>query len=1016
MRALKNLIAIIIAAALCAGIIIFVINEQGNGQGNGGVGASATSGSVVINEFMASNGGCLIDDKGDNSDWIEIYNPSSEAVSLSGMGLSDDETSVKWAFPGVTLEAGGYIVVFASGNSQTNASEVLHTNFKLSADGGGIYLTDSAGKTIDEIEYDDQVKNVSAGRQVDDMSVWTAFDSPTPGYANDEAGVQAFQASRYADDSTLLITEVMASNQTTLTDNNGIYSDYIEIYNAGAEPMNLAGYGLSDEPQNVMDWKFPDVTIQPGAYLVLFASGADSKATDLEKGAIHTSFGISSYEEVITLASPTGLILDQVTVSESQADMAYARTLGEGSAYADEWAATSKPSPGYPNTDDGYQQFLAANPLALGDIVISEVMTSNSQYLPEENGETYDWIELYNRGGQAVNLAGYGLTDNTGNPAKFRLPDKTIAPGEYYAVLASGLAHDESIKKNYVHTNFKLSAGGEVLALFNADGKLQDKFNIDNLPRGISVGRMAQQDGIFFFTEPTPGTANTNPSSGFVGTPMPNIPAGSYSSAQTVTLSTATQGASIYYTTDGKEPTTSSTLYTGPITMSDTGMIRARAFKDGFLDSGIYTSTYIINAPHSLPVISLVTHPDNLWDDEKGIYVLGPNAQLIEGHTEHYEVANYLEEGRESERPASFEMFDESGQKVFEQDVSIRIQGGFSRDNEQKSFAVFARSEYGKGSMAYPFFENLPFAEYKSLVLRNGGQDQWYAKIKEAVILKILDGKTNCLVQSYKTYVVYLNGDYWGVYFLEEKRNEDFIAQHEGVEDPNSINVLSGSGLNYVLNGTNEEYKDLYEFITTHDMSVKENHEYLAERLDTDSYMDLMVNQVYVANSDYYNLQFYQVPGGKWKQIFYDMCWAFNDPDHPTLSRRRDDDVGGSSMFNALLAYEPWKKAFVERFAWTMENLYTTDQFINVIDEVAASVASEMPAERAKFTDYKRDWDKEVESMRTFAKERPYHVLSQIKSVLGVSGSTLRGCFSFTDEQMKSRFNLSDEQMQNLFG
>jgi spore coat protein CotH len=263
---------------------------------------------------------------------------------------------------------------------------------------------------------------------------------------------------------------------------------------------------------------------------------------------------------------------------------------------------------------------------------------------------------------------------------------------------------------------------------------------------------------------------------------------------------------------------------------------------------------------------------------------------------------------------------------------------------------------------------------------------------------------------------VYINGEYWGVYFLEEKRNESFIAQHEGVEDPKAINVLSGSGLNYVLNGTNEGYKELYQFITTHDMSVKENYEYLAERLDTDSYMDLMVNQVYVANSDYYNLQFYQVPGGKWKQIFYDMCWAFREPDHNTLAARMKPETGGSSMFNALLAYEPWEKAFAERFAWTMENLYTTDRFVSVIDEVAASVAAEMPAERAKFTDYKRDWDKEVESMRTFAKERPYHVLSQIKSVLGVSGSTLRGYFSFTDEQMKTGFNLSDEQMQNLFG
>ena len=1017
MRAIRNIIVIIIAAALCVGILIFVLNEQGNGQANGGTDAPVTSGAVVINEFMASNGGCLIDDKGDNSDWIEVYNPSSEAVNLSGLGLSDDKSSVKWAFPNVTVEAGGYLVVFASGSSKNDPNGVLHAGFKLSADGGGVYLMDSAGKIIDEIEYEDQVKNVSAGRQADDITVWTTFNSPTPGYANNEAGAEAFQASRYATDSTLLITEVMASNNTTLTDNNGLYSDYIEIYNAGAEPVNLAGFGLSDDPQNVLDWKFPDVTIQPGAYLLVFASGAGVNATDLEKGAMHTGFGISSYEEVITLASPTGLILDQVTVSESQADTAYARVPSEGGAYAAEWAATSKPSPGYPNTDDGNQQFLAANPLALGDIMISEVMTSNSQYLAEDNGETYDWIELYNRGSQEINLQGYGLTDNTGNPAKFRLPDKTLAPGEYYTVLASGLASDESIKKNYVHTNFKLSATGEVLALFNADGLLQDKLNIDTLPRGISVGRVTQQDGVFYFTEPTPGAANANPSSGFVATPMPDVSPGSYPSAQTVTLSSTTQDASIYYTTDGSVPTTSSTPYTGPITMSETGMIRARAFKDGFLDSETHTATYIIGASHSLPVISLVANHDDLFNTQTGIYMLGPNAQLIEGHTEHYEVANYLEEGRESERPASFEVFDESGQRVFEQDVAIRIQGGFSRDNQQKSFAVMARSEYGKGSMAYPFFENLPFTEYKSLVLRGGGQDALYAKIKEAVILENMNRqKLNCLTQQYKTYVVYLNGEYWGVYFLEEKRNESFIAQHEGAADSKAINVLSGSGLNYVLNGTNDGYKELYEFITTHDMSIKENHEYLAERLDTDSYIDLMTNQIFLANSDYYNLQFYQVPGGKWKQIFYDMCWSFNKPDHPTLAARMKPETGGSTMFNALLAYDPWKKAFLERFAWTMENLYTTDNLISAIDEVAASVAAEMPAERAKFTDFKRDWEKEVESMRTFAKERPYNVLSQIKSVLGISSSKLRGYFSFTDEQMKTGFNLSDEQMQSLFG
>ncbi len=1012
MRALKGLAAVILIAALCVGIYFLLQTEQKTPAGETG---PVTSSGVMINEFMASNGGCLIDDKGNNSDWIEIYNPGSTDVNLSGLGLSDDKSAVKWPFPNATLKAGSYLVVFASGKSETDPAGVLHTNFKLSADKGGVYLMDASGKIVDEAEYEDQAKNISTGRQAADPNTWSTFESPTPGFSNDEAGAQAFQASRYAADSTLLITEVMAANKTTLTDNKGAYNDYIEIYNAGAEPVNLLGCGLSDDPQNVLDWKFPDVTIQPGAYMIVFASGQDKMGTDLEKGAIHTSFGISSFNEVISLASPIGLILDQVTVSDSQADMAYTRTF-DGSTYTDEWTLSSKPSPGYANTDEGNQQFIAANPVALGDIVFSEVMTSNQSFLAEDNGETYDWIELYNRGSQAINLAGYGLTDNTGNPGKFRLPDKTLAPGEYYTVLASGLANDQSIKKKYVHTTFKLSAGGEVLALFNNEGVLQDKLNIDTLPRGISVGRMAQQDGIFYFTQPTPGAANANPSSGFVADPKADIPAGRYDAAQTITLSCATQGAAIYYTTDGTVPTAGSTPYTGPIPMNTTGLIRARAFRDGYLDSGTTTATYVIGASHTLPVISLVCNPDDLFNPQTGIYMLGSNPQLVEGSTEHYQVANYLEGGKESERLASFEVFDEAGKQAFQQNVGIRIQGGFSRDNQQKSFAIMARSEYGKGSMEYPFFKDLPYTEYSSLVLRGGGQDQWYAKIKEAVILSLISGKTNALTQTYKTYVVYLNGQYWGVYFLEQKRNENWVAQVEGIDNPDAVNLLYGSGLKWIKNGTNEGYIDLYNYYTTHDMSLKENYDYLAQRLDTDSYMDLIINQIYVANSDYNNLEFYQVPGGKWKQIFYDMCWSFREPSHNTLERRRADDVSGSSLFNALLSYQPWKEAFLKRFAWTMENFYTTDHFISVIDEVAASVASEMPAERAKFTDTKTNWEDSVETMRKFAKQRPYEMLKQIKSQLGISGATLRGCFDFSDEKMKSGFTLSDEQMSSLFG
>lgn len=979
MKKLKVIFAFIIVAALFVGILIFAMNE------NGGIaGDAAGPGTVRINEFMASNGGFLPDDTGSYSDWIEIHNPTDQPVSLSGLGLSDDKNSIKWFFPNVTLKPDGYAVVFASGTAKS--ADSLHTNFKLTAAGGGIYLTDTSGTIIDKIEYKDQVQNVSMGRTVENPSEWTLFDKPTPGFSNDEAGADAFEQSRYADGTTLIITEVMASNKITIADNKGGYSDYIEIYNMGDSSINLAGYGLSDDPAKLLAWRFPDVVIEPGEHLLVFASGEDVMATDLESGYIHTNFKVAAYEETVVLSTPLGLILDSVTVSESQSDMAYARITG-ADGYTDDWEETSRTTPGYPNTQEGYEQFLSANPIAFGPVIITEVMASNSEYVEESDGGTYDWIELFNQSNQTVNLAGYGLTDNPGNPAKWRFSDGTIEPGQYKVVLASGL----DVKKNYIHTNFKLSASGDVLALFDTEGVLQDKYTIEPVPYGVSIGRIPGQQALCFFDNPTPGAQNASPSKGVVATPAVNIEGGSYSGPQQISFDCATEGASIHYTTDGTVPTESSPRYSSPVTVGKTGLVRARAFKSDYIGSVTQTSTYFIDESHSLPLISIVTDPKLLFDPTTGIYELGPNAREIEGSSGHYQNANYNERGQESERPASFEVFDESGQCVFEQHVAIRIQGGFSRDHAQKSFSIFARSRYGKSTMEHAFFEDRPFTEYKSLILRQGGQDQKLAKIREMVLLDLVEGKgLNVITQAYKPYVVYINGEYWGVYFMMEKRNKYFIAAHEQAPDEDNINVMKAYSI--LMQGSRDGYLNLMDYINKNDMSKKEHFDYVAARIDTDSVMDLMINQIYIANSDHANLQFYQVlPDGKWKQIYYDFCWSFGNTsgreEHPTLTQRMTSYTG-STLFTGLLSYKPWKDAFIERFAWTLKEIYNTERVIDYIDKWCDLIKDEMTAEREKFGGSYTNWETHVDRMREFARKRPAVIVRQLKDA-----------FSLTSEQ-----------------
>lgn len=344
LRVIKSLIAIVIIAAAGVGVFLYIQSQDKQSSPVG------TEDAVVINEILTSNSGVLSDEKGNYSDWIELYNPTDSALSLGGFGLSDEKKDAEWTFPAITLEPKGYLVVFASGDnvSKTDAP-YQHTNFKLSSSGGGVYLFNADGKVSDSIEYKAQTENVSVGRDPQNLSQLAAFENPTPGFSNDDAGYGAFRQSRTAQGSALLITEVNPSNTTPFIDNKGNQSDYIEIFNSGTEAFDLTGYGLSDDPGKVLKWKFPAVSLKPGAYLVVFASG-DEKATDVAAGFVHTSFRISTYRESIVLSDSAGYIIDQISVAEVPSGQSYARVFS-GGAYQQEWAFSS-PSPASENAQD----------------------------------------------------------------------------------------------------------------------------------------------------------------------------------------------------------------------------------------------------------------------------------------------------------------------------------------------------------------------------------------------------------------------------------------------------------------------------------------------------------------------------------------------------------------------------------------------------------------------------------------------------------------------------------------
>lgn len=986
----KRLGSILISAALMVILAVFLINlKEGSSR--------APADAVALSEIMISNKGSVPDNLGGYPDYIELHNGSSERADISGYGLSDSLLEgAKYVFPaGTVLEPGAYVVVWCGGE----AEDGMHAPFKLSA-GEEAVLFDASGRPLDTAVLNSVDSGMVLRREGE---VWTQA-KPCPGYPKTEAGMAEYEASlKETEDIGLYINEFMASNATTICDSFGSYSDWIELYNSTDTDMDISGFGISDNLSQPMKYRFPDgTTIAAKGYLVVFCSGNEG----MQNGELHAPFGLRSYGEDVVIANRAGRIIDSYSFKNQETDVSMAR-IPDG---AGELQSNSQPSPGYPNTGAGYSAFDAANRLPLGGVYISEFGGSTGSVAS-------DWVEIYNSTGSAVSLAGYGLSNNPKNPAKWVFPDISIEPGEYLLLYATGSA-DKAQKKN-LKLNFCISSTGEALFFFDPNGKLIDKLSAGRMRSGQSYGRDGS-DNRFYYAEPTPGAQNGKGYEGITQLPAFSVTPGIYDNAVTVAI-TAGEGETIRYTTDCTTPNASSEVYSGELSISKNSVIRAAAFRDGYLSGDVATATYLFRSDgvnHALPVVTLVTDPDNLWNSKTGIYATGDQfdpdaasyADTLKSAT-YYQAKFATEEQVDTiwEKPAAFSLFDDNGKQVFTQNVGIRIAGSFGRGRAQKGFNVIARKEYGKGSMEYPFFENRPYTEYKAVVLRAGAQDQNRSKIRDELASGLLEGTDiNILYQAYRPTVLYLNGEYWGVYFMKEKRNRFFVAQHENTE--NNVDLAIGKGFKQRSYGDNSDWVSLYEYATSHDLSSADAYNYVAERMDVDSFRDYMIAEIYNGNTDTYNFQYYRLKGGKWKFIFYDFCWGFQNPGHETLAFRMGktpSDVCSAKLFAAMLQNKGWRDSFCRRFGELLNTAFAPERVSALIEELYGYVEPEIKREREKFNKDTfmgvkqpntnlgtyEGFQSEISKLKEFAQKRPEEIKRQLQSNLGLSDSYMKEVF-----------------------
>jgi len=606
------------------------------------------------------------------------------------------------------------------------------------------------------------------------------------------------------------------------------------------------------------------------------------------------------------------------------------------------------------------------------EVVLNELMAANVSILEDEDGDYPDWIEIHNRGTQYITLDGFYLSDDESLPTKWSFPSVTIFPNSFLIVFASG--KDRSDIRP--HTNFKISSTGETIVFSNNEGLILDRVETYNLDSDISMGRsLSSPDEWLLAAEPTPESENSAIGFTEVSTaPIFSFSGGLYSNGFSLTLSHMQGDAQIYYTMDGSIPDDSSLLYSIPVPISSTSVIRARAYRSGLLYSKVVTESYIFYQDGNLPVVSIVTDPANLWDDETGIYVLGNDP----GDPPNFPGANYHQDW---EKPVHFDLFEINGIDNLKLDGGIKICGGYSRTKPQKPLAIFARDKYEDDLINYPIFPEIPIDNYKSFILRCSGND-WGSTMMRDALMTGLVKNTDIDFQAYRPCRTYLNGVYWGIYNIREKLNEDYLERRRSI-DPDNVDLLEMNAT--VIEGDAEHYTSMIQFIENNNMGYDSNYEYIKKQMYIDNFIDYQIAQIYFANTDWpnNNIKYWRSrdPVGKWRWMLYDTDFGFglfasSKFNANTLSRLLDPVPTSSTplwstlILRGLMENENFRIQFINQFADRLNFDFHNDAVNAQIESIANVIAPEVVEHRDRWGHDISLWDDRIEQLHDFANNR----------------------------------------------
>ncbi len=916
-----------------------------------------------ISEILTYNQSVLPDYQGDFCDIIELKNTSSAIISTKGYFISDSLTERnKCPLPEVMLAPGELMLVFASGKNTITENGEFHADFKLN-DGETVVV--SVGSKYFSQKIEKCSPNCSISLTADERGEATYTEmAATPGFPNDEAGAEALADSRIFKDSPLVINEILLSRDDTPFD--GALRDVIEIMNISRESVSTKGWYISDSQKDPYSFSLPETVIEPNQCLLLYAERSDRDNA--------TGFGLSSRDSVY-LTAPNFKRSEFVSCAEA----GRGKSLNRISDNGENVYVSGEISLGFPNDEDGISQY--ASSVRPAEVEISEIVSSNKSYLPGPYKTFHDFIELHNRTDKDIDLSEWYISDDVEEPRRGSLKGVVIPANSYVVIILS--SDGVNTPEGYAKLDFALASSGETVVLSKGD-IIIDCAVVPSMDADTAFGRADGQDGFGILESPTPEKPNNGKAKEKAISPTASIPQGVYSEEE-ITVELKGEG-NIYYTLDATKPSASSILYTQPLKINSSTVIRCISVAQGKQVSDISDLTYIVNEPDTLETVSIISSPDNFFDYYSGIYATGPNASSAFP----YDGANYYQRW---EREATVSFFDKEG-GGFSEKCGVRIFGGLSRALEKKSMAFFFRSAYGNGELKYKLFENDSLDVYESFVLRNMGQDWRLSAMRDAMITSLASDYMDMDVQNCRPVVVYLNGEYWGIYFIREKLNEHYVAGHYNVSaEEAEVSFANGK--------SSDNYRAMVSYASTHDMSVKENYDYICSIMDVENYADYIVAEIIIGNGDNGNIRFFTYEGGKWRWMMYDVDHAFRSVSSNSVESHLNpagtgaNDMFSTALINSLLKNPDFKRMFLEEFAYQLENIWTPEIVNEYIDRFSGMIADDIARDCRRWDHSYDAWEDSVESLRYFIDGREEYIERYVKSYFSLSDDEMRD-YGFT--------------------